>query len=73
LAKGWVAIATQTTTEKIFEKLFKNLLTNTSKCGIIKVQKERDGNPETRAAHESEVRPVPMTRPQGVRICGIQM
>ena len=34
-------------------------MTNPLKCDTIRVQKERDGNPETRAAHESEVRPVP--------------
>jgi hypothetical protein len=27
--------------EKIFEKLFKNLLTNTTKCGIIKTPKRK--------------------------------
>ena len=44
---------------KFLEKSSKNLLTYPLKCDTIRVQKERDGNPETRAAHESEVRPVP--------------
>ena len=50
MAKVWVAIAKQTTIEKIFQKNLKNLLTNTSKCVIIKTlregkQPERKGSP----------------------------
>ena len=50
MAKGWVAIAKQTTIEKIFQKNLKNPLTNTSKCDIIKTlregkQPERKGSP----------------------------
>ena len=41
------------------KKKWQKSLTNPLKCDTIRVQKERDGNPETRAAHESEVRPVP--------------
>ena len=35
LAKVWVAIAKQTTTEKIFQKVLKNPLTKTKKYDII--------------------------------------
>ena len=50
LAKGWVAIAKQTTIDKIFENFFKNLLTNSTECAIIKTlregkQPERKGSP----------------------------
>ena len=47
------------TAEKKLRIFLKNLLTNPLECDTIRVQKARDGNPETRAAHESEVRPVP--------------
>ena len=39
--------------EKIFQKNLKNLLTNTSKCAIIKTPREGK-QPERKGAHESK-------------------
>ena len=52
------------------EKKYKNPLTNKIECAIIKTQKGRNGETEWCDPRES-IRPVPMNRPQGVRICGI--
>ena len=41
MAKVWVAIAKQTTTEKFFENIFKNLLTNSPNYDIIRAAQPR--------------------------------
>ena len=47
------------TSYPLFEKVAnfsKTLLTNATKCAIIKAQRERESNPKKREAHESHIR-----------------
>ena len=62
------------------KEISKNLLTNPLKCDTIRIQEGRArqlgvtatwGMKPDREAHESYIRPRPMIRPQGVRVCGI--
>ena len=68
LSYGLSAVCAKATKKN--KKIIENPLTNQKVYGIIKTQKGRNGEAEWCDPRES-IRPVPMNRPQGVRICGI--